>query len=565
MRPGVPADIQIDFKLFPDSSTEDVYSNSITGKANSFGYFHPGTSAQQLAITAPGEYVVDITASYTDSSGVLWMGAMKGASVVETPGTTLVAHGKRGIRLPGQELENAPPWFFARNIDPPGETGEGPGASIQLLYPYHTGDIAWASDAGIAIAPIITVHDPERVTKLRLDPRNHGKEPIGELEVVFPVFRPPQDLPTMQVELPAVRYPELANELAYFYTSVQRPGVTVRSFIGTGDVQRAYWQFGDPYNGQLGNGGQGDLPSDIKLQYGGAVYRDTDSGVSEYAIYGSMAVMIAEGTPLSQRVFPPFQGAAGGASGGPILTIKGQEIDIFFTPVGVMPGSVLEVGDTFSFSGAMWPTLPSLAEITVTTPSGETLSSTSRANKIGYLYNSDDDFVVTEPGAYTVNVRVTHDGMTSAGPVEEPFPTGGVLGTDDGTYVFYVVPEGPDNFLTVDTPRTGDEITQVGQGEFAFTITGQLPSGLTDTGVHYTTNLTGTVLESGPLTPQDGTFSYTYDVMALNADFPNVDPDPGDTIVVTLAVTGEDPSGQPTAYARQVLFQGTDVFALAEP
>ena len=559
VRPGVPADIDIEFSLFPNSSTEDGFSKNITGQANPFGYFHPGTEAQQLAITAPGEYVVDITASYTDSSGVLWMGAMKGASVVETPDTTLIAHGRRGIRLPGQELENPPQWFFAQNIDPPGETGEGPGASIQLFYPYHTGDVVWASDAGVAIAPAITVHDPERVTNLSLNPRNQGKESTGELEVRFGEVQPGN--------LPAAQYPELTTELAYFYTSVQRPGVTVRSFIGSGEVQRSYWQFGDPYNGQLGNGGEGDLPGDVKLQYGGIVYRDTDSGVSEYAIYGSMAVMIPEGTPLSQRVFPPFQGAAGGASGGPILTIKGQEIDIFFTPVGVMPGSVLEVGDTFSFSGAMWPTLPSLSEITVTTPTGETVTSTGRANKIGYLYDSEDDFVVTEPGVYTVNVRVTHDGLTSAGPVGEPFPTGSVLGASDGSYVFYVVPEGSTNALSIDTQSTGDELTQHSRfgGNYGFTINGQLPSNLTDVTVHYTTNLTGTVLESGPLSAQGGSFSYSYDVMALNADFLNVDPNPGDTVVVTVAVTGQDASGQPTTYARQVLFQGTDVFALAEP
>ena len=289
--------------------------------------------------------------------------------------------------------------------------------------------------------------------------------------------------------------------------------------------------------------------------------------MNEYAIYGSMAVMIPAGTPLSQRVFPPFQGAAGGPSGGPILTIKGQEVDIFLTPVGVMPGSVLEVGDTFSFSGVMWPTLPSLAEVTISTPSGGTVALEGRANKVGYLYDSDDDFVVTEPGIYTVNVRVTHDGMTSAGPVEEPFPTGGFLGTSDGSYVFYVVPEGSANLLAIDTARTGGELTQQTSfgGSYGFTIDGELPSGLTDVSLHYTTNMTGTVLESGPLSSQDDAFSYSYDVGALNADFPNVDPNPSDTIVITLVVTGNDASGQATAYARQVLFQGADVFALAEP
>ena len=565
VRLGVPADIQIDFKLFPDSDTGRVISKTITGTANHLGYFHPGLDAQPLAISAAGEYLVDITASYTDSSGVLWMGAVRGASVVETPGTSLVAHGARGIRLPGQELENAPAWFFARNIDPPGETGEGRGASIHLRYAYHTGDVVWASDTGIAIAPLITLHDPENVTNLLQDHRNHGREATGELFVVFPGVEQMQGSPPRRVVFPAVQFPELIKTWSYYYTSVQRPGVTIRSFIGTGDVQRSYWQFGDPYNGQPGNGGQGDLPGDVKLQYGGIVYRDEDSGVNEYAIYGSMAVMIPGGTTLSQRVFPPFQGAAGGPSGGPILTIKGQDIDIFFTPVGVMPGNVLEVGDTFSFSGAMWPTLPSLVEITLTTPSGQEITGGGRANKIGYFYDPDDDFVVTEPGIYTVNVRVTHDGMTSAGPVEEPFPTGGVLGTDDGTYVFYVVPEGPDNFLAVDTPRTGGEITQVGPRQFAFTISGQLPSGLTDTEVHYTTNMTGTVLESGALSQQAEAFSYTYDVTALNADFTNLDLNPGDTVVVTLVVTGNDSSGQPTAYAQQVLFEGTEVFALAEP
>ena len=288
------------------------------------------------------------------------------------------------------------------------------------------------------------------------------------------------------------------------------------------------------------------------------MYRDEDTGTNEYAIYGSMAAMIAKGTTLGQRVFPPFQGAAGGPSGGPLLTMKGEDIDIFFTPVGVMPGSVLETSDTFSFSGAMWPTLPSLSEVTVTTPSGETITSTARANKIGYLYNPADDFVLTEPGKYTVKVTVTHEGMTSAGPVEEPFPTGGVLGSDGGVYVFYVVPEGSSNFLSLDTQRTGAKLGST------LAISSPLPSGLTEVEAHYTTNLTGTVLESGALSTSGGSVGYTYDLSALNGLFPNLDPNPGDTVVVTLAVTGKDASGQPTAYASQVLLQGADIYALAE-
>ena len=552
VRPGVPADVTVDFKLFPNSSTRDVISKTIAGRANSYGYFHPGAASEQLSISSPGEYLVDVTASYTDQDGVLWMGSTKGASVIETPNTTLVAHGKRGIAVAGTEPDSSPQWFFMKNIDPPGVTGEEEGGQVpQVFYPYNTGDVQWAADGTASgIFPMITLHDPKMVTNLRLDPRNQGKDALGELDIVFPAIQP--------VNLPAVQYPELIKTWAYYYTSVQRPGVTVRSFVGTGEIQRAYWQFGDPYNRQLGNGSVGDLPADVKLQYGGIVYRDPESGTYEYAIYGSMAAMISKGTTLGQRVFPPFQGAAGGPTGGPLLTLNGKDIDIFFTPVGVMPGSVLETGDTFSFSGAMWPTLPSLSEITVTTPSGETITSTARANKIGYLYNPTDDFVLTETGKYTVKVTVTHDGMTSAGPVDEPYPSGDVLGSDDGTYVFYVVPSGSSNFLSLDTPRTGAKLG------LTLAISSPLPSGLTDLEAHYTTNLTGTVLESGTLSTRGGSVSYTYDLLELNGIFPNLDPNPGDTVVVTLAITGNDASGQPTAYASQVLLQGAYIYALAE-
>jgi hypothetical protein len=568
VRPGVPADVGIDFKLFPNSSLKEVVSKSVVGKANHFGYFNPGKSAEDLKITAPGEYVVDITASYTDREGVLWMGAVEGASVVETPNTSLIAHGKRGIKDPDNRSQTAPVWFFMKKIVPPGLSGEGTegGIAPQLFYPYHTGDVSWAADAGGAIFPELSLQDDRRVTKLSRRGPGPGVTGSGDVDLgtigEIDVKLPPIDLPGQPpVKLtPPVQYPELVKTWAYYYTSVQRPGVTVRSLVGSGAVARAYWQFNDPYNAQLGNGENGDFPGDIKLQYGGIVYRDADSGISQYAIYGSMAVMIPAGTALGQRTFPPFQGAAGGPSGGPLLTIKGKEIDIFFTPVGVTPGSVLEVGDTFSFSGAMWPTLPSLVELTVITPSGTKSTYGGRANKIGYFYDPADDFVVSEPGIYTVTVRVTHDGATSAGPVQKPFPTGGVLGTEDGTYTFYVVPKGG-SYLAVDTRPQGAAF--VGTG---FTIKLQPSVELGQVSAHYTTDLTGTVLESGNLGLVAGAFSYVYDPAKLRASFPNLDSGPaGDTVVVSLVVVGKDRSGQPTAFARQVLFQGALVFALAEP
>lgn len=631
VRPLVPADVRIELKLFPDSDAKKVITRTITGRANGHGYFHPGKDSAALALSAPGEYVVDLTASYTDADGVLWMGAMRGASVVETPGTKLVAHGRRGIVSPDHVPNSRPAWFVSRNIDPAG-TEERRGTLPQMNYPYFTGDVVWATD-GIpsGIFPELSLEDPEGVTKLgrrargpmagdmRNAPRDRQEfSSAGRESTVPPQQRAPIDsgasprggdnraasappnnappmargprrfnepeadgesdvsLPDAGDRLPAVQYPERIKTWAYYYIASQRPGVTVRSFVASGGVQRAYWQFEDPYNAQLGNGGAGDLPDDIKLQYGGIVYRDTEAGVNQYAIYGSMAVMIRKGTARGMRTFPPFQGAAGGPNGGPLLTVRGKDVDLFFTPVGVMPGGVLEVGDTFSFSGAVWPTLPSLVEVQVTTPGGKQISTTGRANKVGHYHKPADDFAVAEPGVYSVNVRVTHDGLTSAGPVEKPFPAGGVLGVEDGAFQFYVVPK--NSPLAIDTPAMGASLarasrnapprldpgeasTRPGGGTFA--INARVPSGWTAAQAHFTANLTGTVLESGPIPVENGGFTCYYDLRKLRETFANLDPDPADTVVLSLCVTGTGANGKPAAAARTVLFQGSEVLALA--
>ncbi len=590
VRPMIPAEVRIDLKLFPNSDAKKKIARTVSGRANAFGYFHPGPKAEKLTLSAPGEYVVDVTATYTDEDGVLWMGAARGASVVETPNTKLIARGQRGLTDPNHNITDRPAWFTMRNIDPFGSEERQKGALPQAYYPYFSGDVVWATDGTASgIFPVINLHDPEKITKLgqfHRGPGDRNEVAAGEIEVAFPPIGPER--------LPAVQYPELIKTWAYYYISTQRPGVTVRSFVGSGEVQRAYWQFDDPYNLQLGNGPQGDLPDDIKLQYGGLVYRDPEAGIHQYAIYGSMTVMIPRGTKRGMRTFPPFQGAAGGPNGGPLLTLKGKDIDIFFTPVGVMPGSVLEVGDTFALAGPVWPTLPSLVEATVTAPSGKQHTIKTRANKIGHVHVPSANFVVDEPGVHTVNVRVTHDGMTSAGQVEKPYPTGGVLGTDDGTYVFYVVPKGSAKALVIDTPAQGALLAVAPPGfppgpppgpnkprpgprnppppgpnppgrhpeSRPFVIEGTVPENLKEVAVHYTVNLTGTVLESGTLPVERGTFAYAYDLRKLNKLFTNLDLDGADTVVVSLVVTGEDSSGKLTAVARQVLFQGREVLAL---
>ena len=60
----------------------------IEGQANRFGYFQPPPGTAMI-LADPGEFRVDIVASYADSEGVQWMGSATWGNVVERPGTNL--------------------------------------------------------------------------------------------------------------------------------------------------------------------------------------------------------------------------------------------------------------------------------------------------------------------------------------------------------------------------------------------------------------------------------------------------------------------------------------------
>ena len=108
---------------------------------------------------------------------------------------------------------------------------------------------------------------------------------------------------------------------------------------------------------------------------------------------------------------------------------------MFILPTGVHPGAILEVGDTFHFAGHLMPTLDSQVTVTVTAPSGAFYMVDDQANSIGYFYDPGDDFIVDEPGLWSVDVNVWHDGQCSGGATIPPYPSGDVLGSDDGTYL----------------------------------------------------------------------------------------------------------------------------------
>jgi hypothetical protein len=364
-------------------------------------------------------------------------------------------------------------------------------------------------------------------------------------------------------------FPERVDQWGYFYLSAQRPGISVRAYIGQSWFYRTYWATDYKYDRQLGHGLQGDLENDVKLQFGGAVIRqlgdlsDPGDDYGDHLGYASTEILIRAGAE-GNRVFPPFQGCSGHASGGPLLALKGEEVDLFITPTGVQPGAVVEVGDTFSFSGAVWPNLESKVWLTATAPGGEQFRAQGRANKYGYFYAPEADFVVEEPGRWTVDVHLLHDSIVpSTGLPAVCHNTGDLLGSRDGQFYVYVVGKdsplltvdlAPDRFLTGPTPLR---------------IAGTVPTGWSDVEGSFTAVMSGYILEDGELEVNGQTISYTFDPLRLHSDFPNLDvlePEGGaaltDTFTFSLLLSGEDGAGERRHRARTVTLQGHRLMAL---
>ena len=554
--PPLTAEVEVWLQHVPHSDASQLEERKVRGRTNRFGYFQP--AGNSVVFEQPGEYRVDITARGEDAQGRLWMGSRTWGGVVAPVNPTIVAHGRRGV---DKQDTIGPQWFFFDDIPLP--ESDNP----HVPFPFQSGDVQWLQEARLGSAiPMVTFHDPSRqLTRLLRQRGGEDQVPIqlspgsfAERVVVgeTPLFSSRPDGIDPHLD------PSKVDLWAYSYRSSQRPLVRVREEIGEDAIQSAYWRFDDRYAKQIGVGQHGDLPGEFKFQYGAAVLHGPALDQAHYAIHGSLFVLVPDDDPLGQRTFPPFQGNGGGPSGGPLFTLKGEEIDLFIHLTGVRPGSVLETGNTFALVGAIGPTLPAQVTYTVTAPDGTQRRFSGQANEIGYYYEPDDNFVVDQSGRYDVDLQVTYDGSTSAGQVTAPFPQGHVLGTARGQFSVYVV--SPHSLpLTVDLPRH-DFLTAPAD----FTVTASASNGLTLTQGHMTALMPGVVLEDGPLTVDSTGLTYNYDPVGLAAGVPILDverdgiPVAADVVTVSLFGEGTDSDGQPSYAARVVTLHGPEFLNL---
>ena len=579
--PPVPAEVEVRLVQMPYSDPAQAITTTIHGQANRFGYFQP-QAGTIVTMVAPGEFRVDVTAVYPAPDGTLWAGAMTWGNVVEGHGASIIAHGRRGMDYKDNTIADMPAWFEVLDLEK-NHPSKVQGA-FEVYYPYFSGDVHWGDETpgrvlGDSIHTIISIEEVGGIDgpiynlmRSKWPARNGFRWPpvdqsLAGLEKRLQVQEAPLFITTDTGIDPAVD-PEAIDLWGYWYGSSERPDVHVREIISEDNMGTAYWRFDDTYAYQIGEGAKGDLPGDIKWEFGGAVFRylsPTDP-INEYAIYSSLWVLLPHYDAVGARITPPFQDGLPGVSinGGPIMVLGDQEIDMLFLPKGVRPGDVLEVGDVIAFSGHVGPPLDSLVSVTVTSPSGIRNPALLRANKIGWVHDPEWQMEAFEPGRWTVDVALLHDRPLSYAAAPTSHNTGTVLGTE-GRYEFYVVePGSPRLFLR--SPEPGFITWPAGEVE-PIHIEGSAPAGTT--AVHYTIHDKGVVMGQDVAYPDDrGIFTVTYDAEALNAAFPFVSLTAhegeweglADEVAINLLAVGEiEPTGNTVTLIGEEVFITNDV------
>jgi hypothetical protein len=578
-QPQVAASVNLTVTHYPQSDAGQAVVHTLSGEANEYGYF--SGDGTPIMFTEPGEYRAEISASYRDpETGDLFMTTANWGGIVMTPPAQaeLIAHGRRGL----DNLEYIPnQWFVTCSLNPPPPQGTVP----HILNPYFNGDIIWSKFEeedvcdGFAIRMAASVQDTvgtiEAAIENRFQRTYYGLQTPGDFNerVLFdelPLFSSTQSGRAIQL------FPQEVDQIAYAYLSAQRPGVRVRETVAEDGHSSGYWRLDSIYDHQLGVGVQGDLPHDFKFQYIGVVYRDLATGHNEYVGQGTGWIHLPDDDPTGSRVMPPFSGPGNGGwptTGGPLMTLKDEDIHMFILPTGVRPGVVLEVGDTFHFAGHIMPTLDSKVHVTVVAPGGSQYTVSGQANRVGYFYNPVADFIVDEPGLWTVDVQVWHDGQIGSGdqvncnPADPfnptlPCPSGNVLGSDNGRFHFYVVP-GNAPRLDITTPLNGylyyrDVVDPIA-------VSGSIPEGLSNVSVEYTIRMPGFILEEGQAIINGNSFNFEFNPASLNEDFSNLDlisrvdwPGLADTFSISILLRGQR-GGDMEYHSNVITIQGKQV------
>jgi mono/diheme cytochrome c family protein len=584
VHPGAPAHMEYSVKLFRNSSLQDVKTWTHEGVANRFGYYFPAQDFEPMVFDAPGEYVAEVTATYRDEDGVLWMGAQKTAGVVASADSDITVHGDRmGVQSrpfdPDVPLDFSPRYELkAGGYAGTPEINDMTMTQIRMGFPYNRQDMLFFSPALLwnvgEIYPLLSFSttDPE-VEKERLARfapfEEFVKSRFGEsiedlndcwgrvhavdacrfllLDMMDSALHKSADNLTVMSAAGNGYQPHAFQQdpeiLNYYYSSSIKPGLLSRYMVSDSTNSTAYWIITPNYFGrQFGAGEGGDIRGDIYRFMGGVVYRNLTTGVNKYGIYHAGGV-VGDPRDENNRIEAPLRS--------PLLTAGGRQ---YYIIAGMSPeqGALYETGDRIVGGGFIIPSIEADVEFRVIAPDGKTLVEKTRTSSFGLFSLFKEKYILDKPGLYKVFARVSAQGKQ-----------GGSLGKPDFWYHVYVVDRSSPYELDFDLPVAGRfDITD------ALEIKGMLPRDWAGGKVYYTVVSPGIVYSDGELPVHGRQFTYRYVPLHANVFYPSLEvydivnnrPGGADTIVLSFFADGVSQSGERITAGGELLVRGDKVF-----
>ncbi len=519
--PAVPAAVEVNAVLYPNSDPARAKRISYKGMASAAGVFGAAQGAQPFVLDAPGEYHGHVLARYTDSEGHLWVCSMRHAGVVYSDDDLIVARGKK-LTVKGQYLDRGETRFEGY-VD-----SEGESHLAHVNFPYRSGDVLLiASDQQGAnkIEPVLTYDWKDR--PLTYDARWQA---IGATNL---------RLVTSNGLSPHL-FPEYITEWGYYYAAAPRPGFMGRFLVGEDGVRAPYWPTSpNSFGSQIGASSNGDLPGDIYRLLGGIVLRRSDGTSAHYAGYLSSAFLLPRGS-MNNRV------TAAGAEDVP--GPHGARARVFL--VGTRPGMIYETGSAWAPAAQIDPILPVTVTAVLTYPDGRQKVWQGVGDRFGSFVGADKA-VLDMPGVYRFWLEADWEGHKGYMP---GLPR-------EGGDIYVVERDRPADArnLLLDLPNQTTFPSALG-----ITIAGSS----TARSVRYAAVIPGAVVEQGSLQVHDGRFEYFFDPGKFNSITPTYDnvnlvtgrPEIGDVVHLTFFSGETMPDGRTYHSFARVIIRGNKIF-----
>ena len=468
--PAVPADVQVTATLYVNSDPKNPRTISYSGKASPGGIFGAAQGMKPLPFDAPGEYVAQVFAQYTDADGHLWVESMRHAGVIYPEDTPIVAHGKMvkvKDKLVARGETNFEGW-----ADKASDTQQ----LDHINFPYNAGDvllIAAEYQGANKIEPVLSFD--YKVNPKGYDPAIQG---IGLTNV---------KLQTSNGYSPHL-FPEYITDWMYFYAGAPRPGFMGRFLVGEDGTRAPYWPTTNTnFGGQINASSNGDSPGDIYRLLGGVVVRKPGQ-TPVYAGYMANAFILPKGSKNNRVIAPGAE---------EILGSTGEKARIFLA-MNARPGMVYDQGTTFTPAFQIDPMVPVEMTFTLFYPDGRQVVAQGTGDATG-SWAGKDRWALDVPGVYRYTVNGVWNGYQALVPGMSP----------DGGVIYVIDANRPANAptLTFDLPPLS---------KFDPTKGTKFIGASTAATVHYAAVIPGAVLAQGTLPVTNGKFEVGFDPAALH-------------------------------------------------